>query len=659
MIAAVGYIIGYDGHFDFANIGDDYIENKVPYIPLRSLPATLNVLCVCLVYSIMKQSGYTITICALTALLMVFDTALVGQHRLIMLDSMLIFFMLLTVYSYIRFRKLRYQEFSRGWWFWLLSTGVSMALTLSVKMVGLLLVAVIGICVLVDLWALLDIRRGLDMNHFWRHFHARAIALIIVPLFLYMFWFYIHFAILNESGPGDSFMSSHFQATLKNSATKMKSLDIHYYDNITMMHRDTEVFLHSHDLQYPLRYDDGRISSTGQQVVGIKEADDNSWWRVLPTKDIEEDPENKVKVKNEDIIRLEHIGTGTILLTHDVASPLLSTNEEVTTVGSEERYNETLFKITFEDNSNGDTWQTHMTPFKLLHMDTKVAIWTQDKELPDWALNLQDVNGNKNLNERSNYWVAQDIQGLNATEINMNKKQEVTSLIFIRKFLELQGKMLSHNSGLTKPHPYQSSPITWPFMVRGISYWSSDDTREQIYLTGNIIGWYLGIASVLVYLGVLLADILARHRGIEPIEGPVRQRFIYNGGFFILLWVFHYLPFFIMGRVLFLHHYLPAAVCNYMLLGAILQFMFVDGLDSPISDMNRNKEAKRHRYTSVSTYLQAHPNIVSYTIFAIILICQLSMFIFMAPITYGTPGLSVPEVQRRQIYNTWDLQFAK
>lgn len=114
-----------------------------------------------------------------------------------------------------------------------------------------------------------------------------------------------------------------------------------------------------------------------------------------------------------------------------------------------------------------------------------------------------------------------------------------------------------------------------------------------------------------------------------------------------------------MGRVLFLHHYLPAAVCNYMLLGAILQFMFVDGLDSPISNLNRNKEAKRHRYISFSTYLQASPNIISYIAFSIILICQLSMFIFMAPITYGTPGLSVPEVQRRQIYSSWDLQFGK
>lgn len=57
-----------------------------------------------------------------------------------------------------------------------------------------------------------------------RHFYARAIALIIIPILIYLFWFYIHFAILVESGPGDSFMSSQFKETLKNSAAKMKSL---------------------------------------------------------------------------------------------------------------------------------------------------------------------------------------------------------------------------------------------------------------------------------------------------------------------------------------------------------------------------------------------------------------------------------------------------
>ena len=36
------------------------------------------------------------------------DNAHIAQSRLILLDATLIFFMALTVYSYIRFRKLRY-----------------------------------------------------------------------------------------------------------------------------------------------------------------------------------------------------------------------------------------------------------------------------------------------------------------------------------------------------------------------------------------------------------------------------------------------------------------------------------------------------------------------------------------------------------------------
>ena len=43
---------------------------------------------------------------------------------------------------------------------------------------------------------------------------ARAFALIVVPIILYLTCFYIHFAILTTSGPGDSFMSPAFQETL-------------------------------------------------------------------------------------------------------------------------------------------------------------------------------------------------------------------------------------------------------------------------------------------------------------------------------------------------------------------------------------------------------------------------------------------------------------
>lgn len=41
--------------------------------------------------------------------------------------------------------------------------------------------------------------------------------------------------------------------------------EIRYYDTVAIKHKDTKVFLHSHVETYPLRYDDGRISSQGRQ----------------------------------------------------------------------------------------------------------------------------------------------------------------------------------------------------------------------------------------------------------------------------------------------------------------------------------------------------------------------------------------------------------
>ncbi|GAA5800931.1 putative PMT4-dolichyl-phosphate-mannose--protein O-mannosyltransferase [Helicostylum pulchrum] len=655
MIAGAGYLLGFDGHYDFANIGDNYLDHQVPYIGLRALPATLNVLCVALVYLIMKESGYSLAICVLSASMYIFDNAMVTQNRLILLDSMLLIFMLATMYTYIQFRKMRHLPFSAGWWFWLLSTGICMALTVSVKMVGLFLVALIGFSVIYDLWILLDIKRGLSMDQFMKHFYARAFSLIIVPIGIYLFWFYIHFAILNESGPGDSFMSSRFQDTLKNSPLKMSALEIHYGDEITLKHKDTNAFLHSHDLHYPLRYEDGRVSSKGQQVTAVMESNDNCFWRIKAStnegeeNDTEEGPR---LVKNGDIIQLEHVVTGTDLLTHDVASPWMPTNEEVTTVPVGTRYAETLFKIIFDDDDQ-DTLETHMTSFRLIHEDTKVAIWTHNKKLPDWGLEQLEVNGNKNAIEKTNYWAAQEIRGKNASELNSDKTvKEVGSMPFIKKFLELQGRMISHNAGLTKPHPYQSTPITWPFMIRGVSYWSQESTRSQIYLTGNLFGWYLSVGGIAVFAGIMLADVLARRRGIDPIEEPVRHRVLQSSGFFFAAWALHYLPFFIMGRSLFLHHYLPAATVNYLLLGAMYQFIFVDGIDSPVSFLSQ--KSKTTRLTS----MKAEVSWKVYVAVGITLLCQLAMFIFLAPLTYGTP-MTLEQVQSHQLLNGWKLQYAK
>jgi len=43
--------------------------------------------------------------------------------------------------------------------------------------------------------------------------------------------------------------------------------EIRYYDTISFRHKDTNAFLHSHAEKYPLRYDDGRVSSQGSSSL--------------------------------------------------------------------------------------------------------------------------------------------------------------------------------------------------------------------------------------------------------------------------------------------------------------------------------------------------------------------------------------------------------
>jgi dolichyl-phosphate-mannose-protein mannosyltransferase len=72
MLAAMGYFIGYDGHFLFDNIGDNYIAHNVPYVGLRALPAFLGAMTAPIVYMTMREAGFPIVTCALAGFLITF-----------------------------------------------------------------------------------------------------------------------------------------------------------------------------------------------------------------------------------------------------------------------------------------------------------------------------------------------------------------------------------------------------------------------------------------------------------------------------------------------------------------------------------------------------------------------------------------------------------
>lgn len=319
-------------------------------------------------------------------------------------------------------------------------------------------------------------------------------------------------------------MTPEFQETLSDNLMTAASTHVEYYDTITIRHKDTKTYLHSHWERYPLRYDDGRISSQGQQVTGYPYNDTNNIWQILPgNEQFAEDDLTGHHVKHGDVVQLRHVGTDTILLTHDVASPYYPTNQEFTTVpldlANGERHNDTLFEIKIEGGKEGQDFRTMSSHFKLIHVPTRVAMWTHTTPLPDWAFKQAEINGNKNTLQSSNVWYVDAIPSLPEDSPRLQKEpRQVKQLPFWRKYIELQRAMFFHNNALTSEHPYASEPFQWPFLLRGVSFWTKNDTREQIYFLGNPIGWWLASSLLAVFAGVVGADQLSLRRGVDALD---------------------------------------------------------------------------------------------------------------------------------------------
>jgi hypothetical protein len=114
-----------------------------------------------------------------------------------------------------------------------------------------------------------------------------------------------------------------------------------------------------------------------------------------------------------------------------------------------------------------------------------------------------------------------------------------------------------------------------------------------------------------------------------PSFTVVRNRLWNSSGFFFIAWAFHYFPFYLMNRQLFLHHYLPAHLCSALVAGSVFNFIMGESINYPISipgpGMRRMPAARsdvaRNAWVVVGVYL----------------VPFIAMFVFLAPLTYGIP----------------------
>ena len=649
LITLAGWLAGFDGSFDFKDIGKDYLEPNVPYTAMRMFPAMCGILLAPIMFLTLKAYGCRTMTAAMGSGLIIFENGLLTQARLILLDSPLMLATAFTAMAFISFTNQHElgpsRAFSTTWWFWLGMTGLGLGVTLSIKWVGLCTIAWVGSLTLVQLWVLLGDTRTVTITTWAKHFMARALCLIVIPLTFYIAMFAIHFAVLTNPGDGDGFMSSEFQSTLNNKGMKDVAADVVLGSRISIRHVNTHGgYLHSHPLMYP-------TGSKQQQITLYPHKDENNMWLIenqtQPIDHLTGEQINgtdswyslpePVYVKDRDIIRLYHNVTHRRLHSHDVRPPITEAEwqNEVSAYGYEGFPGDAndFFRVEIvQQKSSGavakERLRTIQTKFKLVHVLTGCVLFSHKVKLPEWASGQQEVTCARGGTLPNSLWYVEKNEhpqlGPDVEKVNYIKPG------FLGKFWELQKVMWKTNAGLVDSHAWDSRPPAWPILRRGINFWGRN--RRQIYLLGNPIVWWSSTVAIGVYFFFKGVAVLRWQRNYKDYMNPIFKRFDYEIGSSVLGWACHYFPFFLMARQLFLHHYFPALYFAVLAFCQILDYVTVR-----ISSIGLRESLVVNRVIAMSFLSLA---IVS--------------FYLLSPLAYGTQWTK-GECKRVKLLETWDF----
>jgi dolichyl-phosphate-mannose-protein mannosyltransferase len=242
------------------------------------------------------------------------------------------------------------------------------------------------------------------------HFAARVVGLILIPIAVYLFSFYLHFAILNHSGPGDAQMSSLFQSQLVGNEFHKNPLEVAFFSRVTIKNNGyAGGLLHSHVQTFP-------HGSKQQQVTCYHHKDANNDWAIryphrddgqldgLPDPRADEEPRF---LKHGDIVRLVHEQTKRNLHSHPVAAPITKADNEVSAYGNETfgDLNDHWIVEIVDDVALGkkvSTIRSLTTRFRLRHMQSKCLLRSHDVHLPEWGFKQAEVTCDKRQREDDN-----------------------------------------------------------------------------------------------------------------------------------------------------------------------------------------------------------------------------------------------------------------
>ena len=247
-----------------------------PATSLRWLVALTGVTVAPLVYGIVRRLTRSRLAAGLAGLIIMLDGALIVESRFVLVDSLLIAFGLGAIYTATRWQE-RQQPL------WLALMGLLAGCAISIKWTGLTALVVV----------LIIFVKGCSeqLQPLTRRIAETAILVALVAI-VYIGSFWIHFALLPQSGPGDAFMSTQFQQTLKGSPVYNPKARLSFWDKFTQLNTEmyhanaTLTATHPYGSKWytwpiegrPIYYWEGPVLANGQQGNIYLLGDPVIWW---------------------------------------------------------------------------------------------------------------------------------------------------------------------------------------------------------------------------------------------------------------------------------------------------------------------------------------------------------------------------------------------
>jgi len=217
------------------------------------------------------------------------------------------------------------------------------------------------------------------------------------------------------------------------------------------------------------------------------------------------------------------------------------------------------------------------TRIRFRHQKLGCYLRAANVPLPPWGFKQIEVSCDKDNkpNDKHTWWNVESHWNDRLPPGNMKLYKSP----FLSDFWHLNVAMMTSNNALV-PDPDKedilaSLPSEWPWLHTGLRMCGWGDTQIKYYLLGHPIIWWAGTVSLVLSLFSLAIYLLRMQRHYIDWKPGEWDHFLYVGKVAFLGWVLHYVPFLIMGRVTYLHHYLPTLYFAVIMTGHMLDhFVF-------------------------------------------------------------------------------------